>query len=244
MIQVKNIDRQDLINKSIKDQKENLRVPCIITYHPKLKQVSTILKDNFEKISNDPCKTLKTAFPDCPMVAFRKLPTIKNKLVRTDIHTKKLDNLQNTNTKCHRSRCKTCHIFKETNTITNVKNKRYLKIKNGGNCSTKNIVYAISCKVCNSMYIGQTGRSASERIAGHKSDILSNTKPIETTEHFNQRGHSINDMEFTIIEHNPNWNTEEREAAEDHYMCLLHTLSPSGMNRRCGDFAKYFYSSF
>ena len=49
---------------------------------------------------------------------------------------------------------------------------------------------------------------------------------------------------ITILHHHDNWTEEERQLAKDHYMCKLRTVQPEGLNKRHGDFARYFYKAF
>ena len=179
------------------------------------------------------------------MVAYRQQPNIRNKLIHTD-HirvTKQKNNDQNR--KCNRSRCKACKHFTETTVFTNKINGRFVNIKTGGTCTTANCVYAITCDNCHQVYIGQTGRSIAERLAGHRSDIKqffqNNEKRVETAEHFAMTNHKT--YTITILEHHNNWTLEDRLLAEDYYMSRLRTIHPEGMNKRHGDLVKYFYNA-
>ena len=49
-------------------------------------------------------------------------------------------------------------------------------------------------------YIGETGRSIKERFLEHKGYVSNKMLTKATGAHFNQRGHSISDMQITIIE--------------------------------------------
>ena len=40
--------------------------------------------------------------------------------------------------------------------MTNSKTGRFVKLEDGCDCNTRDIVYAARCKVCNLIYIGET----------------------------------------------------------------------------------------
>jgi len=165
--------------------------------------------------------------------------------IKTDSFLKSpSDPVKTNNHKCCRPRCKTCHIFQETNKITNTHANRTIAIKHTGSCSTNNCIYAITCTKCNLHYIGETQNTLSLRINGHTSDTRLKKKGIETAEHFSLPDHNLNSMKVTILDNNPNWSKSERLHREDFYMCKLKTFEPTGLNKRHCDFVKYFYDYF
>jgi hypothetical protein len=211
------------------------RVPCVVTYHPKLNCLSTILKKHFHILQDD--ANCSKAFANPPMVAYRKLKNIKDYVVRTDLQRNPPQKAAK-NMKCNRPRCLTCPIFQETNLVTNTITKRTVPIKTPGNCVTSNCVYGITCQRCKKIYIGETGGPLSVRINNHRQDIKVKRPGVETAHHFNSTGHTVKDMEVTVLAHNPEWTVRERELEEDSYMCKLKSLHPHGINRRAGDLVR------
>ena len=70
-------------------------------------------------------------------------------------------------------------------------------------CEKENIIYLIKCNKENckqNRYVGETERKARERISEHRGYIYRNEKRFATGEHFNQPGHSLDNMKFTILE--------------------------------------------
>jgi len=238
-------DRNSLLNKTNKIA--NDRVPCVVSYHPSITRLPSIIYKNYKNIiENSNLDYLQKAFPEPPMVAYKQPPNLKNKLIQTDIFKVKVKKqISTTNHKCNRSRCKLCPIFNESSNFTNCISKKSITIRNGGNCTTSNCIYAITCNDCKYVNIGQTGRMLSDRIAGHRSDIklskLGNEKAIETAEHFKNFNHS--GFNVTLLDHNSNWNINDRLFFEDLYIAKLKSLSPNGMNNRHNDIVKYFYKA-
>ena len=58
----------------------------------------------------------------------------------------------------------------------------------------------MECKKCHLQYIGETKRQLNERFGEHgrSNQQLSTTTPV--SQHFNQAGHSINDVHLISIE--------------------------------------------
>ena len=77
-------------------------------------------------------------------------------------------------------------------------------------------MYMIQCSKdnCNKRYIGQTGRLLKFRIADHRGYIQNQVTSKATGAHWNQPGHIMADMKFTVLEqvkYNDRNYREERE---------------------------------
>ena len=92
------LNRDELLTKKTKP-KDQQKTIFVTTWHPKLKQLPSILRQNFHNLENDP--RLKEIFPEKPMVAFKRKKTIGNHIVRSDIN-KKPSSINNT------TPCKNC----------------------------------------------------------------------------------------------------------------------------------------
>jgi hypothetical protein len=76
---VSEINRNDLLEyKEKKDQQ--MGSPCSLTYHPSLEKISGIVRHHWKKIEKS--EMLAKLFPEPPVVAFRRLKSIKDTLVR------------------------------------------------------------------------------------------------------------------------------------------------------------------
>ena len=83
------LNRDELLTKKTKP-KDQQKTIFVTTWHPKLKQLPSILRQNFHNLENDP--RLKEIFPEKPMVAFKRKKTIGNHIVRSDININKQHN--------------------------------------------------------------------------------------------------------------------------------------------------------
>ena len=99
---------------------------------------------------------------------------------------------------------------------------------------SKNLIYLIQCKKCHCQYIGETKRQLSERFEEHRRSILnhhqlSNRTPVSL--HFNQPGHSINDVHLIPLELIRSKRDSVRKAREAHLIIKAKTLLHFGINR-------------
>ena len=93
----------------------------------------------------------------------------------------------------------------------------------------------IECKRCHLQYIGETKRQLSERFGEHRRSILNHQQLSTTTPvslHFNQAGHSINDVRLIPIELIRSKRDSVRKAREAHLINKAKTLHPFGINKR------------
>ena len=65
----------------------------------------------------------------------------------------------------------------------------------------KNIIYLLGCKKCQTQYVGESNtRSLQSRFSEHQGYVKNQKINKATGEHFNRKGHTISDMEITIVE--------------------------------------------
>ena len=91
---------------------------------------------------------------------------------------------------------------------------------------SENVVYAIKCRTCNKLYIGETGGRLGERF--RDCTRLSGTDlPVGC--HFTSSGHSIGDMLVSVIRSGFRSPTERR-SFEARMIFRRRTLQPAGLN--------------
>ena len=138
------------------------------TWHPAHKHLSKILQEKYHQhIEKD--IYLKKVFPEKPMIAFRKIKSIRNYIVRTAIKEANDQKKPKITTSCYSCR-KTCHLISSDETLKNIHSGKEIKMLDGGNCRTANIVYAARCKIHGNIYIGNTGEELRERFRKHRYD--------------------------------------------------------------------------
>ena len=104
-------------------------------------------------------------------------------------------------------------------------------IKRTFTCQSDSLVYAITCQLCNTIYVGETARSLVVRFAEHLADIRHN-RSTPVAQHFNSAGHTIADVRVKRL-----WQVHgdsfQRKHMEFHITQKLCTMTPGGMNEKC-----------
>ena len=227
----KAIPREEALKKVIRNQDQNKRRPVFsIEYHPALPALSKILQKHWRVMVTDPL--LKEAFPLPPMVAYRRPPNLKEKLVRAKVpppYTRPKRNIPGMK-RC-RYDCITCPYVQTVKTVKATATNFKYDIKGSLDCQTTNVVYLLSCNKCSDQYVGQTEKTLSKRFSQHRGYVNNKKLDKATGHHFNQAGHSISDMRINIIEKVYSRDPQMREIRESHYINEMNTFH-RGMNRR------------
>ena len=133
--------------------------------------------------------------------------------------------------KCGKITCASCPYIKTGTKIMG--NKFTWNLTKEFNCRSKNIIYMIECKKdkCKQRYIGETERLFKERINEHIGYVRSKNENISTGKHFNEPGHKISDMTFTVLEGVKKVDVIYRKEREKHLIAKFNTYH-DGLNRR------------
>ena len=112
---------------------------------------------------------LKDIFPVPPLVAYKRPPNIKEKLIRAKVPKinsyKPRRNLPGMK-KC--LNCSVCPFVSVGKTVKSTANNTKIDINTSVSCTISNVVYLIGCKKCTQQYIGETERTVKERFLEHK----------------------------------------------------------------------------
>ena len=137
-----------------------------MTYHPALTKVHEIL----QKVDRHTLKSqhLTAILPSPPRLAFRNTKTLKDHLVRSKLKTTyKKPKV----TICGRKNCEICHILHQGDTFESSNTGKQYKINFSFNCNSRNVVYLLTCKICEKQYVGSTVTKFRSRFNQYKSNI-------------------------------------------------------------------------
>jgi hypothetical protein len=133
-------------------------------------------------------------------------------------------------TRCTSTKCRACAYIKPCSTIRSHTNCKDFKTIGNINCKTNNIIYLISCNLCNQQYVGETSRPLADRVNTHLSCIRTN-KDTPVGLHFNMADHSLSHFAITGIERmDITSNNITRKMKESTWQNLLQTAYPLGIN--------------
>ena len=142
------------------------KIIMVTTWHPALKHLSKTLQEDYHQhIEKD--IYLKKVFAEKAIIAFVKMKSIRNYIVRTDINEVNDLKKPNMTTPCYSYR-KTYHLISSNETFKNIHNGKKIKKLDGENCRIANTVCAARCKMHGDIYIGNTGEELRERFCKYK----------------------------------------------------------------------------
>jgi hypothetical protein len=164
------------------------------------------------------------------------------------IHNRSLNNNSiNFTKKCNCQDCQVCYFINQNSYIF-LKKGFIIPIKNNCDCNSIGIIYIIRCSLCNIFYVGQTKRSAKERIKEHLTSINKFIPFVRFTSeigmHFNLRHHNyINHFSFYIFKKNIE-DLDKRLSIETDIIHIINENNPPIINLTIPSKSKIKYFSF
>ena len=222
-IRVQNVNRESALEPSASNNEE--RIPFTLTFHPNNLAARNVVPRNFKILQSNP----ETApiFPNPPLISFKRDRNLRNSLVISSLPS----SLEPGTFNCSRKVCNTCPFI---NSKTHIRGPNgFYQVNDHFDCTTSNIIYCITCTLCNKLYIGESGRKLGDRFREHLLDVKNKrsdlSKPV--ARHFNLPGHSHEHMEICGIYLHLG-NNETRKRTEQRLIFKLGTLAPNGINER------------
>ena len=129
--------------------------------------------------------------------------------------------------------CKYCPLLDKSNFIVNRFNNMKYHCKQNVCCQSSNLIYVLTCNVCQIQYVGQTKRKIMNRIWDHLNDIK-RERDTTVARHFNNHGNQP-DLKFNILEfikcHPDSERSKSlRDKCEKAWMSRLNSWIPKGLN--------------
>ncbi|KAL9954237.1 hypothetical protein ACROYT_G041745 [Oculina patagonica] len=186
---IQRVNRDDIINHQDSESRDLSRIPLVLTFHPLSERIKQILVSNLSILSGD--AQTKEIFPQPPLVAYRRDRNVRDTLVHTADRNQPGPHVETS--PCTHNRCRTCDHISRDSTLQGPQCS--INIKNAFTCQLSGMVYAISCRRCSAIYIGETGRTLRERFGEHVRSIEKNLPGFPVAEHFNANGHALQDAQ-------------------------------------------------
>ena len=208
--------RDELLPQNKKSQNE--KTIMVRTWHSALKHLSKIFQEN-------------------------KMKSIRNYIVRTDIKEANDQKKPKITTSCYSCR-KTCHQISSDETLKNIYNGKEIKMLDGGNCRTANVVYVARCRIHGDIYIGNTGEELRERFSKHRYDAKNRPDNNELAAHIHKHQEEFDkNIEVLILKGNLH-EKHKGELWEDKFICLLGTKASTGLNIELKHYGRQLYEAF
>ena len=140
--------------------------------------------------------TRKSAIkPESIEITYSRSPKLKDKLVKTKVYSQPQPKLSQP---CWQPRCLTCPCMNTSQVISNKANHSY-PIRGTFNCKSSNVIYVMTCNVCNMQYVGETSNTMKNRCRGHVSSVRTG-KDHPVAIHYRSYNHTIGDYRITIVD--------------------------------------------
>ena len=197
-------DRNQKIEKA--QDKDSRLIPIIINYSSLGTKIGQKIK---HLISNEVlyfltnfCQKIKHLISneeefknDKVLVAYKQSTNIRQMLVRSALESDIVYSFKG----CHNAQCLMCKYHTvESNNFRSAHNKHQFSLSHDITCKTENVVYLITCNICNIQYVGETGQRLNDRLNQHKSSISKDeNNPISI--HFISPNHSLFNLKIMGI---------------------------------------------
>ncbi len=150
---------------------------------------------------------------------------------------------------CNNAKCRYCPKLDLSGKIRSTTTGRTYIRPQRITCKFNNLIYLITCRICRSQYVAQTGKSIQIRFQKHLKDVehctnwhkappsVKSQGPTNVSQHFAQRGHSVIDIQINVIEfiqRNPSAGSTKDFCRETFWMHRLKSLKPFGNNATDG----------
>lgn len=223
---VDQVEREEALRRKNR-QKQNDRVPLVLTYSSHLPDIHNIVKSNMHILHKS--DRMKKVFKKPSLVAYRRGANLADVLIHGKLNKMMSKEDRHKTIPCGEESCKVCSHVCTSRRFSSTNGDEY-EILMGGNCNTRNVVYLLSCRRCeNSVYVGETERALKQRVKEHLWDIRGNKeKPVAV--HFNQAGHKLDDLQVQVIESVKDNSLYYRKIREEFWMNKLNTVTPFGLN--------------
>ena len=134
-----------------KPKKLEKGVPFVVTYHPLLSKLSSLIHRNLYLLHMN--QEVKNVFTPGPIVSYRSARKISNYLARAKLYPieRKVGS-----EKCGKSRCEVCLNIHETDTFTSTATVESFNINHKLNCNDNCLIYLLTCKCCGKQYVEET----------------------------------------------------------------------------------------
>eukprot|EP00745_Piridium_sociabile_P022976 TRINITY_DN35811_c0_g1_i2.p1 TRINITY_DN35811_c0_g1~~TRINITY_DN35811_c0_g1_i2.p1 ORF type:complete len:584 (-),score=113.49 TRINITY_DN35811_c0_g1_i2:126-1877(-) len=207
----------------------NDRTPFVITFNPCNPPLRQWLRESQPLLHSS--ARMKHAMPDVPVVGERNPKTFRNILMPSALPSPQLQSDVTGSHKC-KNQCVICreHLV-ECQTFQSNQTGEVFSLRKSMSCNTTNIVYMLFCAKCHTgaQYVGETKNSLKTRFYLHRTHIKQNTG-THVTKHFNNTGHTLQDMRCIPIEIVHTNNLTLRLKRELFWIHKLKTTFPFGLN--------------
>ena len=227
-----------LLPKQDQNEPENDSLYLITTFHPTFNEVNKIVSKNLDLL--DRSSSTRPALEARLVRGYRRCRNLRDHLVRARLPPLPPGGDNPTpgpnNNICGRTRCIYCDKLNRSGRIISPVTNRSYVTRTNVTCRCSNLIYALVCRTCGKIYVGQTKRRIMDRLMEHFRSIRQRCDTLIVSRHFNSAGHNgVEDVEIYILEFihtHPNSENaaRTRDSSEKKWIYRLRSLTPIGLN--------------
>ncbi len=239
------LDRTVLLSNNTTLVPDAKPLVLITTHHPHGNPLIPIIRYNWDLLSKN--SSTRWLFDQGFKTGLRRTPNLRDLLVRAKLNSSKKASTPKAPTRLHtcgRATCRYCNRINHSGKLLSPFDKSVWNTLINVNCNSNNLIYAIQCKQCSLLYVGQTSNAIKNRFNNHFYDITK--KPTTfVSKHYNLTNHSrLDDVEIFILDFikTPSGSPaskQERLRKEAMWQHKLHSLAPHGLNTLDENRVKY-----
>ena len=208
-------------------------------YHPNLKDLPKLIKNNLPTLHESP--RMRKLFSDDKVqirTGIRRTKNLKDLLVPSSLPDTDQENCTDSDNidcyRCHRRVCDACqHFLVPEKRIKSVVTRKSYKIRQSFSCRTDYVIYCAICTLCNRQCVGSCINFTS-RLSNHKSHIKKDKRTCDLVNHFidNSCSHTLSDLKFVLIEQVATKTEKCLEHREGYWQAQIWTYEPHGFNAK------------
>ena len=231
---ISKVENVPLPDTSLRVKKEV--IPLKIQYDTRITHIHQVIRDQQHMISNLPDLQFLN-FDTKILVAFINKPNIKQIITSSSLQRDKVYNPVEGDTmnwnfahmseRCNNTQCMVCPSLHIGNGFKCTSTKKRIPITHHISCTTRNIIYVLTCNECSKQYVGITTRTPRERMRRHRQEF----RRIEGQRSYLYRhadDHSKFDFSIVLLEKCPS--PTELKRRETYWIHRLSTTFPKGLN--------------
>ena len=214
--QANNLTDEELNTPKTKNKESAL--VAISTHNPNNAQMDNIIRNTVNALETSP--TMKCVLENKKIIFAKRQPkNLKGHLCKAAFSSQKTVNLVK---KCGK-KCECCKLIHEGPSIQINGTGQLFHVKCDMDCSSRSVLYIMTCTGCNEQYIGETGNELKTRMTVHRQQIRdTRTRKIAVSKHIAECGQG----HFTVFPfYKMNSEDTAIRRAKEHY--FINLLKPS-----------------
>ena len=228
--QVKNMTQESAL--CVTQRNTDSIIPFTVCFNTSLPNIAKILHKYWDLLRLSDKESVKFLHSFKPILAYKRPKNICNSLVRSSVSYNSTD--IHLSGQCNRRRCTHCNNINICSNFNSSVTGLSYDLRYDVDCTSRNVIYLITCKNCCKQYVGQTNQNVSRRMNSHRFDIRNcSINPIShVATHFGSTDNDCTLSDFSFVPIDVVQNNLDRLCKETYWIHKLKTMIPNGLNNK------------